>query len=578
MRCQGLLLTAACAALAVHAGTPVEPRGRSATIAVAGSRVIAANPDSSSLTILPATELHLGCTPQTLSVTGSRAFVACREGIVAAVDLDVDSGQAKVGATSRAGTELFGIVSDGSRVFVSDYGAAVVRVLDAPTLAHIGTIPTEPYPRGLALDGTTLYVTHLRTGRLSAIDTDSLSVTRVIPTEADANLSQSVLIAGTRAYMPQTRSNAGNPALLFDTTVFPVVSVIDLEAGANVPRERFSLDVVDMPVNMPTDAVVTSSGKLYVVHAGSDDLSVIDIAQRKKLAHIRVGSNPRGLALSADERRVYVNNALSGTISVIDTASDAVIETAVATTIPLAPEVLNGKILFHSSARTTVARDQWISCATCHFEGGTDGRTWFFRDGPRNTPPLFGVLSTMPLHWSGDLDELQDVEQTIRIVQAGSGLAHGDGICVPACDTAPRIAGVSRDLDDLARFMALLVAPRRELARTDSAQRGAALFAARGCALCHPSPLFTDRRRHDVGTATQLERKGNSFDTPSLRGLFDTAPYFHDGSAATLHDVLARHGDTADLTQAEKEDLVAFLQSLEFPGTRRRAARHRSPG
>ena len=571
MRWRTFLLAAACAALAMRASTPAAIRDRSSAIAAAaGSRVLVANPDSSSLTILDTAEIPLGCTPQTLSASEDHAFVACREGVIAVVDLD----GRKVTATTRIGTELFGIVSSGTRLFVSDYGAAAVHVLDAQTLAPMATIPTEPYPRGLALEEKTLYVTHFRSGRLSVIDTDALHVTRVIATEADASLSQSLVIAGSRAYMPQTRANAGNPALLFDTTVFPLVSVIDLEAGANVPRERISLDVMDKPVNMPTDAVVTSKGKLYVVHAGSDDVSVIDISRRRKVAHIRVGSNPRGIALSPNEARVYVNNALSGTVSVIDTNLDVVIATIVSTTLPLPPDVLNGKLLFHSAARTSMARDQWISCATCHFEGGTDGRTWFFRDGPRNTPALFGVTATLPMHWSGDLDELQDVEQTIRIVQAGTGLTHMDEVCTPACDTAPKIAGVSQDLDDLAKFMALLVAPRRNFPRTDAVQRGEALFAARDCTSCHPAPLFTDRKKHDVGTGAGAgERKGSAFDTPSLRGLFDTAPYFHDGSAATLFDVLAGHGNSVGLTQAEREDLVAFLQAIEFPGAKRRAVR-----
>jgi YVTN family beta-propeller protein len=324
---------------------------------------------------------------------------------------------------------------------------------------------------------------------------------------------------------------------------------------------------------MPIDAAITASGKLYAVNAGSDDVSVINIATRKLLAHIEVGTNPRGIAISPDESLAWVSNALAGTVTLIDTATSAVITTIEATDIPLPPNLLNGKILFHTTQRVTVARDQWISCATCHFEGGADGRTWFFRDGPRNTPALFGVLSTLPMHWSGDLDELQDVEQTIRIVQAGTGLAHLDAVCVPSCDTAPRITGSSRDLDDLAAFMAHLLAPRRMPASSDAIRRGESLFTVNGCVSCHPAPWFTDRRKHDVNTGGPLERKGNAFDTPSLRGLFDTAPYFHDGSAPTLFDVLARHGDTAHLSAEEREDLVAFLLSIPFPEGRLRAVR-----
>ncbi len=570
MRRRTSLAIAICAALALRASAPAEVRARSAAIAVTpdGARVVVANPESSSVTIVDATtrqtleETGIACTPQTLTLAGNRTLVACRDGSVMIV------GELR----RKVGVELYGIVSDGARLFVSDYGAAAVRVLDGDTLQPIASIATETHPRGLALEGKTLYVTHFRSGRISAIDTDSLTVTRVIATEADANLTQAISIRDDRAYVPQTRANATNPALLFDTTVFPVVSVVDLASGANIPRDRFSIDVIDKPVNMPIDAVATSTGRLYVVHAGSDDVTVIDLATRRSLAHIEVGANPRSIVLAPDERTVWVSNALAGTVSVIDTTTNAVTDTIAVTTIPLPPDILNGKILFNTTSRTTLAKDQWISCATCHFEGGTDGRTWFFRDGPRNTPPLFGVLATLPMHWSGDLDELQDVEETIRVVQAGSGLIHGaTDICKPACDTSPPTSGRSQDLDDLAAFMAHVKAPRREPQASAAITRGESIFAAIDCASCHPAPLYTDRRKHDVGTGTELERKGNRFDTPSLRGLFDTAPYFHDGSAATLHDVLARHGNTSTLSAQEREDLVAFLNAIPFPQARRRA-------
>ena len=580
MRARATLLIATCAFLAVQASAPVEHHGRSAPIAILddGSRVVVANPDSSSISLIDvatrtkSAEVRIRATPQTLAVSGGRAYVATREGRIVTVDLAAQ----QIVSASRVGVELFGIVEAGSRLYVSDYGAAAVRVIDAETLAPIAAIPTNEYPRGLALEDATLYVTHLRTGKISVIDTETFTVTRTITTEGDGNLSQAIVISGGRAYVPQTRSNASNPALLFDTTVFPVVSVVDLATGAAIPSARFSIDSVDRPVNMPADAAITTSGKLYVVHAGSDDVSVIDLATRAKIAHIAAGANPRGIVLSPDERLAFVTNALAGTVSVIDTATDAVTHTIGVTTLPLAPNVLNGKILFHNSMRASLSRDRWMSCATCHFEGGVDGRTWFFRDGPRNTTHLFDVEATLPMHWSGDLDELQDVESTVRNVQFGTGLAHDGDNCTPACDTAPPNARRSQDLDDLAAFMRSLTFPRREPAETDSGRRGEALFASNGCLSCHPAPLYTDRRKHDVGTGGgPLERKGSSFDTPSLRGVFDTAPYFHDGSAATLYDVLARHGNAPTLSAAEREDLAAFLKSIPFPEARRRAMRSR---
>ena len=146
----------------------------------------------------------------------------------------------------------------------------------------------------MAIAGGRLYVTHFLSGRLSVIDTTMLATVQTISTGLDNNLSQSVVISGNRAYLPQTRSNSLNPALLFDTTVFPIVSVIDLDNGQNLSRERIALDVADRPVNMPIGAALTASGKLYVANAGSDDVSVIDLQSQRAMANIPVGSTLSG--------------------------------------------------------------------------------------------------------------------------------------------------------------------------------------------------------------------------------------------------------------------------------------------
>jgi YVTN family beta-propeller protein len=571
--------------------TPPPPPTRSCGIAVTpdGAQVIAVNPDSGSVSLIDAArreviaEIATGGEPQTLALASNgRLFVAARSGVHV-----VDLAQRRVVGTLSVGADAFGVVADGLRLYVSATGSSQVRVFDLRTLTEVARIATSATPRGLAIDPARgrLYVTHFRTGKVTIIRTDTLVVEKILELGADNNLAQGIVVDRVRGrlYMPRTRMNSFNNALLFDTTVFPIVAVVNSETEETVIPERLFLDIADRPVNMPIDVVVAPSGHLYVVNAGSDDVSVIDLTTRRAVAHLAVGSNPRSIALSPDGLTAYVNNTLSGTVTVIDTAANAVITNVKTTTIPMPEDILIGKIAFHTSSRPTLAKDQWISCATCHFDGGADGLTWFFRDGPRNTPALFGVGSTSPFHWSGDLDELQDVEETIRIVQAGNGLVTGDSGCTPACNRGAPNAGRARELDALAAFMRFLKAPPVEIeVDKAAASRGEAIFAdARtGCASCHIPPLFIDRKTHNVGTGlAPLERKGFSFDTPSLRGLHDMAPYFHDGSAATLHDVVngatGQHGNTTTLTQQERDDLVAFLRSIPFPtaGRRRSVAR-----
>jgi cytochrome c peroxidase len=229
-----------------------------------------------------------------------------------------------------------------------------------------------------------------------------------------------------------------------------------------------------------------------------------------------------------------------------------------------------------------MARDQWISCNTCHFEGEHDGRTWFFRfAGPRNTTSLLGMVETYPLRWSGEWDESADAEYANRRENFGTGLVEGTMNCTlfpPDC-TSPHAPnqGRSYDLDCLAAFLDSLQVPRSPAHANgeplnEAGKRGQATFndPAVGCATCHPGPLYTDLLKHDVGTGTDDEIIGPAYDTPSLRGLYDSAPYFHDGSAPTLRAALARptpgseHDVSQTLSEVEIEDLIAFLLALPF--------------
>jgi cytochrome c peroxidase len=94
------------------------------------------------------------------------------------------------------------------------------------------------------------------------------------------------------------------------------------------------------------------------------------------------------------------------------------------------------------------------------------------------------------------------------------------------------------------------------------------MSARTGCANCHPPPLFTDLAAHDVGTAGDYDKSADRFDTPALVELWRTAPYLHNGSAATIREVLTKgnlgdlHGKTSHLTPSQLDNLVEYLLSL----------------
>ena len=113
---------------------------------------------------------------------------------------------------------------------------------------------------------------------------------------------------------------------------------------------------------------------------------------------------------------------------------------------------------------------------------------------------------------------------------------------------------------------------------TAGAQAGQTLFEVLNCSSCHSGDRFSDSNtglRHDVGTIKPSSglRIGDlldGFDTPMLPGLWATAPYLHDGSTATLLDVLTTsnpgglHADVTSLTSEELGQLIEYLKQLEF--------------
>ena len=492
-----LFLAAALPPPAAAASLPPPP-SRAIALTPDGKTLLVVNPDSNSLTLVDTAtqvviaELPVGRDPRTVAVAGGRAYVANRGSrSVSVVDIDLRETVAEI----NVGYRPYGVVADPvkGRVYVSVQGEDRIVGLDAATHEVISSRKVSALPSGLALSpaGDTLYVTHLLSGMVTVLPAEpvriylplilkggiggsqfpgdqvlapeeiSSDLSVSIPLFADSNLAQSIVLSpdGSQAYVPHTRSNTGNLALTFDTTVFPLVSILDTASNQHLLGQQLALATLDPPgVGLPFDAALTPDGaELWVVNAASNDLTVVDLAGRSLVAHIEVGDNPRGIVFSPDGATAYVNNTLAGTVSVVDAATYAVTGEIKVTDIPLPPIMLEGKRLFHSSDDPRMARAQWISCNTCHFEGEHDGRTWFFGfAGPRNTTSLLGMVETYPQRWSAEWDEAADTEFVIRKENFGSGLLDGDLNCdlfPPNCiDHAPN-QGRDDDLDALALYL-----------------------------------------------------------------------------------------------------------------------------
>ncbi len=328
---------------------------------------------------------------------------------------------------------------------------------------------------------------------------------------------------------------------------------------------------------------------MFVALETSREVAVLDAHSGAQITRINTGRAPQGLALSPDGYSLYVNNFMDRTVGVYDLGpllTEGVASVPVKATLStvavekLIPQVLVGKQIFYDARDERVARDGYMSCASCHNEGGHDGRVWDMSqvgEGLRNTISLRGHGGKAGrLHWSANFDEVQDFEAQIRSLAGGSGLlADADlNAGTRARPLGDPKAGVSPDLDALAAYVnSLAVAPASPWrqatgALTASAAAGEALFAER-CAGCHGGEDFTNSRDlvlADVGTldansASRLGQPLGGLDVPSLRDAWATAPYLHNGSAGSIEAAIQAHARIR-LTATELQLVADYTRQI----------------
>jgi len=177
-----------------------------------------------------------------------------------------------------------------------------------------------------------------------------------------------------------------------------------------------------------------------------------------------------------------------------------------------------------------------------------DGLSWRIGGMSLQTPILAARVSgTHPFKWDGgDANLNTSLTQTVKRL-GGSGITESQAL-------------------DIASYLKSLPAPRAPTAHSHEAvARGGKLFYSDtvGCGKCHSGPAYTNGKSY-----SHLTDDLNKVDTPSLIGLAQSAPYYHDGSATTLKAVLMGRGSihgmgrTGHLKAGEISDLVAFLNTL----------------
>lgn len=574
---------------------------------------------------------------------------------------------------------------DGSKLFVLCQQSGEVRVLGASTFAEIKKISVGRIPRGFSLsrDGSRLFVANSWDDTVSVIDTRSLEVTDTWPVAAEPSsvvedpegkylfvanrISNDVAVLNAQTGVEEKRLAAGRGASyitsspdgrrLYVTHVYPnpapfrtppqseitvidaaravVVDRIPLHSIAGVFHVAFSndgrlgavaelhpknliplahlehggafvdtlmlfgADVGDEPVEIPLDeleryaarpfgvAISADNSRMYVTSGGSEIVTVIDVQRMLRYIHMHrapfaqelsasanyvitrvvVGHDPRGVLIARDGR-VLVANRLEDTISIIDAHSDKIMST-ISLTGPKQLSVLRyGEQTFYTARYSFQGQ---IGCANCHIDSTFDGLNWdlepdgFGRDIVDNRP-IEDLIGTEPYKWNGGNPNLP-TECGPRTEKYFWRSENYDDL------TLTDLVTYIRSLPPRPNRWRL---PGYEL--TSAQERGRAIFERTAdkfgnpiplenrCSYCHSGPKGTSQKSFDVGTKKPTDNSG-MLDTPQLTNIALTAPYLHDGSAATLEEIWTiynpgdKHGRTNDLTKDELNDLIEYLRT-----------------
>ena len=549
---------------------------------------------------------------------------------VAGYLLVIDAATRTVRDRIETGAEPTGVVvaPDGSAVYVVNHQSATVARVDAARGQVTATlaVPAHPWGASLSADGRLLYVSHLLLGAgVTVVDTATFAARSTVelheqPRDAGGEkrvpngVPRGVYGATPRPghdgelWLPHLllAVKTPQPDLDFQSTVFPTISRVQVEAAAGTAVEgpRLLLRPDDVPgatgafsdvVSGPRALAFTPDGALaLLVSSGSEDVLCFDAVTGTSRALLRPlpATFPEGVVVDRAGRHAYVDGRSSHDVTVLAIdAAHSITPLAVdgppidrLVTDPMPAPLRLGQRLFYSanSAAFPITRNFWVSCSSCHIEGGSDAVTWLFTQGPRDTPSnAGGPINTGFLLRQGLRTRVEEYDTTINVEQGGR-FDHTDPSQAPLLEALAAFVNYAIPLPQNPYL-------RRGAMLDEQLRHGADLFQ-KNCASCHPGAFYTDSGagnpmldrdgeilRHDIGTCVQGgdfpdqpaadEITGRmhtacDFDTPTLRGVFATAPYLHDGSAATLLDVVNRLSYSASLPADDKAALVAWLRTL----------------
>jgi DNA-binding beta-propeller fold protein YncE len=497
------------------------------------------------------------------------AHVALRRG-GAVLSIDAATGTIKARHDVCAAPRGLAVAADTGLVHVAcQDGTLASFATDVPGLTKHQLL--GPDLRDVVVDGHLLYVSHFRSANVDVLSTSGVFQRTLIPAGVDAPKPAGA--DGT--YVPSVAwrmiSLPGGGAIISHQHALTASIDLDPHGGPTkasayglggcapgvvhsaLTYVRGGASTLTLPpigrAALPIDVAVSPSGdRLALVLAGNTgaaQVRVLDAQATDKLdANPCYGDSAPETAIAGWSGGVVAASFTPGDVLVVQGRLPAGIAYGGRVIVVPGRSVEDsGHQLFHMDPGVGLA------CASCHPEGGDDGRTWRFDHvGPRRTPALRGGISpTAPFHWSGDLHDFHSLVSDVFVGRMG-GLQPGPG-----------------HVDALAGWVdSIPLVPATPPVDAAAVTRGHDLFTSPelACATCHSGPKLTNNQTVNVGT-------GEALQVPSLLGLSHRAPYMHDGCASTIAERFGgtcgggeSHGHVKQLGASQFADLLAYLKSL----------------
>jgi cytochrome c peroxidase len=321
-----------------------------------------------------------------------------------------------------------------------------------------------------------------------------------------------------------------------------------------VSQQRYPLGTPSIGSGDPGAIAVTENDTTLVLISGVNQVA-FRTASHLPFERLRTGRRPESICLDKVQKRAFIANRFEDSITVVSLASES---PSIESTIPLGTTrelsaVEQGEQAFFDA---TVSLDGWFSCHSCHTDGHTNGQradTFGVEDrgAPKKVVSLLGTGSTGPWAWNGSKSRLEEQIRTSLIISMQT-----------------QTPSEQLPIEPLAAYLqSLPPAPSiREARRVPVAESVLKLaaqdFDSTGCRSCHAGKAFTSEGTFDVGIHDEMGE--TIFNPPSLRGVSQRAPYFHDGRAMSLEDVLksSHHDAASPLTEEQIQRLTQLLETL----------------